>query len=306
MITYLRTSLFESPAQTLVNTVNTVGVMGKGIAKEFKDRYPAMYAEYRRVCMNGELTIGRLQLWRGNDHWILNFPTKTTWRQPSKIAYLERGLETFSKSYKQMGISSVAFPPLGCGNGNLDWWDVKPLMENFLQPLEITVYIHDRQVPVNFVPEHIDGVHETPAMYEAFVGDVIALVASGVRKFSLSFDGTEFYASANSDAGIEIRAGDRRVYIQPDYMEWAWSALQSGVLTLQQFPSQDAREAAQYLFSLLIHLPYVQAAEISKPRWGDEKIALGLYFKRKSSIEGRALLNLNSNADAQLCLSQSW
>lgn len=149
-------------------------------------------------------------------------------------------------------------------------------------------------------------MHETPAMYEAFVGDVIALVASGVRKFSLSFDGTEFYASANSDAGIEIRAGDRRVYIQPDYMEWAWSALQSGVLTLQQFPSQDAREAAQYLFSLLIHLPYVQAAEISKPRWGDEKIALGLYFKRKSSIEGRALLNLNSNADAQLCLSQSW
>ena len=103
MLTYLYASLFDSPAQTLVNTVDTVGVMGKGIAKTFRDRYPAMFAEYRKLCDRGELDIGKLHLWKGDDRWVLNFPTKTTWRLPSKLSYIEAGLQTFVSKYEKMG-----------------------------------------------------------------------------------------------------------------------------------------------------------------------------------------------------------
>jgi len=75
MLTYVRTSVFESPAQTLVNTVNTVGVMGKGVARDFKERYPEMFKEYKKLCDQDKLDIGKLHLWRAADHWILNFPT---------------------------------------------------------------------------------------------------------------------------------------------------------------------------------------------------------------------------------------
>ena len=119
MLTYVRTSLFDSPAQTLVNTVNLVGVMGKGVALEFKSRYPDMFKAYRSLCDQHALEIGKLHLWRATDHWILNFPTKTTWKKPSKLDYIEAGLDVFLSSYRGMGISSISFPPLGCGNGNL-------------------------------------------------------------------------------------------------------------------------------------------------------------------------------------------
>ena len=99
MITFLESSIFSSPAQTLVNTVNTVGVMGKGIAKEFKRTYPSMYREYRALCDSNQLEIGKLHLWRSDSRWVLNFPTKTTWRLPSKIEYIEAGLIKFLSNY---------------------------------------------------------------------------------------------------------------------------------------------------------------------------------------------------------------
>lgn len=305
MITYLRTSLFDSPAQTLVNTVNTVGVMGKGIAKEFKSLYPAMFAEYRKLCMASELSVGRLQLWRSEDRWVLNFPTKTTWKQPSKLAYIEQGLETFVNSYKEMGVSSIAFPPLGCGNGNLDWKVVKPLMEEYLQPLTINVYIHDRQVAVDFVPEHSSVASETPNTISALYDDLADLIAAGQRSFSNVWTKDTFNAKLDADNGIVAFSGDKAAHILPDYIEWAWSALQIGLLTSQQFPSLEAKTAASYLFSLLIQLPYVQASQISKPAWDDSKIAYGLYFKRGSAILGRKNQNLSAGADTQLCLYQN-
>lgn len=143
MIVYLEGDLFSSPAQTLVNTVNTVGVMGKGIALEFKKRYPAMYKQYKKYCDDGSLTIGKLMLWRDEpDHWLLMFPTKTTWRKPSDLSYIESGLKKFVDTYTEKGITSAAFPRLGCGNGGLDWKDVKPLMEKYLEPLSIPCYVY--------------------------------------------------------------------------------------------------------------------------------------------------------------------
>jgi len=142
MITYVIGNLFESPARVLVNTVNTVGVMGKGIAKDFKAIYPDMFREYQKLCESKKLTIGKLWLYKTPNKWILNFPTKTTWKQPAKVEYIESGLETFVRMYAKKGITSIAFPPLGCGNGELDWENqVRPIMEKYLKRLPIDIFI---------------------------------------------------------------------------------------------------------------------------------------------------------------------
>ena len=128
MLKYHRASLLSSQAQTVVNTVNTVGVMGKGLASEFKARHPDMFRAYKKLCKEGKLDIGLLWLWRAPDRWILNFPTKKHWRQPSQPSYIELGLQKFVAKYDSRGIREVAFPRLGCGNGGLDWDEVQPLM----------------------------------------------------------------------------------------------------------------------------------------------------------------------------------
>lgn len=142
MVEYIEGNIFNSPAQVIVNTVNTVGVMGKGLALSFKKRYPEMFEAYRKTCDKHQLTIGKLMLYYASDHWILMFPTKENWRNPSKIEYLEAGLSKFVSTYADKGITSIAFPKLGCGNGELSWVDVKPIMERYLKPLPITIYIY--------------------------------------------------------------------------------------------------------------------------------------------------------------------
>jgi O-acetyl-ADP-ribose deacetylase (regulator of RNase III) len=143
MILYVSSSLFTSPAQVLVNTVNTVGVMGKGIALEFKKLYPEMFREYQELCETGKLSIGKLHLFKSPNKWVLNFPTKQHWRHPSKVEYIEAGLVEFSRRYAQWGIHSIAFPALGCGNGRLDFASqVQPVMHKYLGRLPIEVFIH--------------------------------------------------------------------------------------------------------------------------------------------------------------------
>ena len=142
MIHYVSGNIFDSPAQTLVNPVNTVGVMGKGLALEFKKRYPRMFDEYKKQCRDGWLYVGSFMLWRAKDHFVLNFPTKKHWKDPSSLIYVEAGLLSFVNKYESYGISSIAFPKLGCGNGGLDWKTVKPVMERYLQELPIDVYIY--------------------------------------------------------------------------------------------------------------------------------------------------------------------
>ena len=143
MLTYLRGDLLSSPAQVQVNTVNTVGVMGKGIALQFKNKYPQMFAAYQKACEKQQLDIGRLYLWKSPEKWVLMFPTKRHWRNPSKIEYVESGLKEFVDSYERLGVDSIAFPRLGCGNGGLEWSVVKPIMEKYLSPLPINIYIYE-------------------------------------------------------------------------------------------------------------------------------------------------------------------
>ncbi|MEP6984827.1 MAG: macro domain-containing protein [Chloroflexota bacterium] len=143
MITYLATDLFQSPAQVLVNAVNTVGVMGKGIALEFKRQYPEMFKQYQVLCKNGEFDMGQLWLYKSPQKWILNFPTKRDWRDKSRIEYVETGLKRFIEIYESESITSISFPRLGCGLGGLNWEnEVRPLMEQYLRPLPIDVVIH--------------------------------------------------------------------------------------------------------------------------------------------------------------------
>lgn len=142
MIKYIEGDLFSSPAQVIVNTINTVGVMGKGIALEFKQRYPEMFELYKQACDDKKIDIGNLLLWRAVDHWLLLFPTKKHWRSNSKLEYIEAGLRKFVDVYEQQCITSIAFPCLGCGNGGLNWQDVKPLMEKYLATLPIDIYIY--------------------------------------------------------------------------------------------------------------------------------------------------------------------
>ena len=146
MLTYLTTNLFDSPAQALVNPVNTVGVMGRGIALEFRQRYPEMYYEYRQLCRTGKLRIGQLYVYHSQDRIIVNFPTKDHWHNHSRVAYIQAGLTEFVRSYIQYDINSVSFPQLGCGLGGLDWkQQVQPVMERYLKDLPISVYIHIRE-----------------------------------------------------------------------------------------------------------------------------------------------------------------
>lgn len=143
MLTALSGDLFTSRAQTLVNAVNCVGVMGKGIALEFKKRYPAMFEDYVARCKLNRVRLGEPYLFRDlGGAMIINFPTKGHWRSPSRLQDIDEGLEYFVKHAVDWGVTSVAFPPLGCGNGGLKWAEVEPLIYRKLRglPMEIEIY----------------------------------------------------------------------------------------------------------------------------------------------------------------------
>jgi O-acetyl-ADP-ribose deacetylase (regulator of RNase III) len=141
-IQYLKGDIFSSQAQVIVNTVNCQGVMGKGLALAFKQKYPDMFAVYERECQTGKLKIGRPTIYQKSYPWILNFPTKNHWRNPSKLEYIEKGLAFLANNYKRAGILSIAFPKLGAQNGKLSWDDVGPVMAKHLSQLDINVYIY--------------------------------------------------------------------------------------------------------------------------------------------------------------------
>ena len=143
MIKALIGDMFTSKMQTIVNTVNCVGIMGKGIAELFKKKYPEMFADYAERCGRGEVRLGKPYLYTDlGGTSIVNFPTKGHWRAATRLADVERGLDYFVEHYKSWGITSVAFPPLGCGNGGLEWSMVGPLMYYKLKGLGIPVEIY--------------------------------------------------------------------------------------------------------------------------------------------------------------------
>ena len=136
--------LLKTPADALVNTVNTVGVMGKGIALQFKLAFPDNYAAYEAACKRGDVQIGKMFVFRREKtpRLIINFPTKQHWKGKSKMEDIESGLKALIQVVKKEHIKSIAVPPLGCGNGGLDWEQVRPLIEEaFLELPDVQVQL---------------------------------------------------------------------------------------------------------------------------------------------------------------------
>lgn len=156
-VTIINGNIFNSKAQTIVNTVNCVGVMGKGIALVFKLRYPNMFEQYQKLCAQRLIEVGKLWIYKGDksDPWVLNFPTKTHWKLPSEYEYLEKGLQKFVDTYQEKGITSIAFPLLGAFNGGLEKERVLNIMQHYLSQCDIPIeiYLYD--------PIATDDLYET-------------------------------------------------------------------------------------------------------------------------------------------------
>ncbi|WP_100464615.1 type II toxin-antitoxin system antitoxin DNA ADP-ribosyl glycohydrolase DarG [Mycobacteroides abscessus] len=140
-------NLLDADTDAVVNTVNCVGVMGKGIALQFKRRYPSMFAEYERACKAGQVQTGRMLPVRTGEmmgpEWVINFPTKRHWRSPSRLEWIEEGLSDLRRVIAQLGIKSIAIPPLGAGNGGLNWVEVEPLIRSaFADDPDIRVQLY--------------------------------------------------------------------------------------------------------------------------------------------------------------------
>ena len=146
MIEFGHGNLLRSDTEALVNTVNTVGVMGKGVALQFKQAFPDNYKAYKKACDRGEVQLGRMFVWDrgqlGLRRYIINFPTKSHWRSASRIEHIEAGLEDLVRVLKGNGIESVAIPALGCGNGGLSWDVVLPRIRAALDSLAVRVIVY--------------------------------------------------------------------------------------------------------------------------------------------------------------------
>ena len=145
MIRFMVGNLFESNAFALVNTVNCEGYMGKGIAYQFKLHYPRMNADYVRECKSHRLKTGKLHVFEEDSRLIVNFPTKNKWREKSKMDYIDDGLDELVKLIQERKISSIAIPPLGSGNGGLNWNDVKKLIIQKLGCFgeDVLIYVYE-------------------------------------------------------------------------------------------------------------------------------------------------------------------
>ncbi len=169
----------EAQVDALVNTVNTVGVMGKGIALMFKEAFPINFRAYEDACKRKEVRIGQMfvteNLALHGPRWLINFPSKKHWRQPSKLEWIVEGLEDLRRVIEERKIASVAMPPVGCGNGGLDWRDVRPEVERALGALEsVDVVVFEPTPKYQNVAKPTGVSKLTPAR---------ALVAEMVRRY---------------------------------------------------------------------------------------------------------------------------
>ena len=283
MITYIDGDLFRSPARVLVNTVNTHGVMGKGIALQFKQIYPEMFREYRDYCENGIFRVGNLHLYKTSHKWVLNFATKQHWRKPSKVEYIADGLKAFVKQYARMGVTSVAFPALGCGNGGLDYeQQVKPLMEEYLNKVRIPVLIYPARSRME-PPENediintIEWLRSEPASlpFDEVWRDVSALLEQR----------TDFHTSANSNPysvrvqdnspSITILSSGHVYRIGSEELLEFWQKLRDHGLIHRGIAPDHYR--VSYLMPVFEQLPYVQRVLVSdSARRLKTKPAIGL------------------------------
>ncbi len=244
--------------------------MGKGIAAGFKKLYPKMFKEYRQLCEEEKFTVGKLFVYRTNNKVIINFPTKEDWRLPSKIEYIEKGLDRFIEQYQEFGITSVSFPQLGCGHGELNWSIVQALMEERLGRLPIPVFIHIFSVGPNFLPEHKDPEYAREVKLErqrvsidAFWNDLKSIEPheSGLIKQLSLLDSSVFI----NDRYLEvIEQSHEPLRISREEIEDLWNILRiRGTLQVDDIQKYASRESdVDILFDLLTKLDYVKEVSL--------------------------------------------
>jgi O-acetyl-ADP-ribose deacetylase (regulator of RNase III) len=187
MISFTQGNLLAADAEALVNTVNTVGVMGKGIALMFKEAFPANLKAYEAACKAGDVAVGRMFVTERREllgpKWIIHFPTKQHWRNPSKLEWIDEGLDDLKRVIAELGIRSIALPPLGSGNGGLEWPTVRALIAQKLGDLpEVDVIVYEPTATYQNVAKRAGVEKLTPAR---------AMVADLVRRYAvLGFDCT--------------------------------------------------------------------------------------------------------------------
>lgn len=181
MISYTTGNLLDAQVEALVNTVNEVGVMGKGIALMFREAFPENTAAYETACKQGQVRVGRMFVRENHaltgPRWIINFPTKKHWRHASKLEWVRDGLEDLKRVLLDKKIKSVALPPLGCGNGGLEWEDVRKEIETALSSSKgIEIVVYEPTAAYQNIAKR-EGVDElTPAR---------AMIAELVRRYSI-------------------------------------------------------------------------------------------------------------------------
>lgn len=269
MITYVKGDLLQGPARVLVNTVNTVGVMGKGIAKDFKNIYPEMFRQYQSLCERRMFNVGQLWIYKTPHKWILNFPTKENWRRPSKMEFIEAGLQKFISTYAEKGISSIAFPALGCGNGELDWeTQVRPLMEHYLKnlPIDIFIYLYSQTAiqaehrSINQIKQWLRSEPQSLAFVEVW-DDIQALL--GRKECFEGLNSSLVFRAYLIDEGIRLEKDREFFKITRDELVDLWQHIRSlGFCMFSSLPGQ-LEEYADYIMAILKELDYLRPVIIS-------------------------------------------
>jgi len=179
MMRFTKGNLLDANVEAVVNTVNTVGVMGKGIALMFKERFPKNYQEYLAATKSGAVQIGKMFVSATDEltgpKWVINFPTKKHWRHPTKIEWVREGLVALKGTIREKQIRSIAIPPLGCGNGGLNWSDVRPLIAKYLGDLtDVEIIVYEPTQQYQNVAKKMGVERLTPAR---------ALIAEMIRRY---------------------------------------------------------------------------------------------------------------------------
>ena len=276
MITYVYGDMFYSPARVLVNPVNTVGAMGAGLANDFKRFFPDMYEIYRDICHDDRLDTGELLLYRTSHKWILNFPTKRHFRASSKLEYIEEGLKKFALIYTENDITSVSFPALGTGNGGLDWEDVRPVMEAYLSPLPISVFIHHYSDQTRFAEKNrntraikkwLNGQPDIES-FEPFWRALrrIGRKDDNLRTFTT---GMQFQIATTAASGrqrISLKISPKRgasIFVPETQLRDLWHYIRRAGYILPHNLPAGLEEHADYIVALLAQLPTLRPVELA-------------------------------------------
>lgn len=302
LITYVQGDLFTSPARVLVNPVNTVGTMGAGLAYDFKRYFPAMFEAYRQLCQDDHLTIGQLHLYRTPHKWVLNLPVKKHFRADAQLDHIETSLQKFASIYADLNITSASFPALHLDEPGLARQEVQALMEAYLEPLPISVYVHEPAVE-----ERASGARATrnwlntlPATlsFRRFWRDLAQLCARQPDWHSLVAEPAEDAPATKSRKGQTPAAGqrfrmvamdasgrqrlslkinptsERPIYIPETLLVDLWQYIQRvGYASPHNFPGGLEVHGA-YLVPVLAGLPYLNRILLTR---GDQRVE-GLHF----------------------------